>query len=141
MTGGVRLFIVTDDPHRAALYFFARDPEFVPGWARMVSTVQEIGRIPDGARATAVWFKPADLRQERWILRRTEVRIVGDHFEILDAIRAWLARPFEPEPEDDSAQPVADAPPVSATLEAPEPEAPAPPETPRLQKPAAPRWT
>ena len=134
-----RLYIVTDTPEKAAQYFFGHELARVPSWAKIVSTIEEIGAIPDGARAVGVWFVPFDLRNERWIQRRWEVNIIGDHFEVLDAIRQWQAkRATEP------AEPVIDHQPetLSPSPEV-EPEAPAPqppPVIPAMQQPAAPRW-
>ena len=134
-----RLYIVTDTPEKAAQYFFGHGLAYVPPWTKIVSTINEIAAIPGGARAVGVWFVPFDLRNERWILRRCEVNIVGDHFEVLDAIRQWQAKgaatPAEPVIDHQSQTP-------SPSPEM-EPEAPAPqppPAIPAMQQPAAPRW-
>lgn len=133
-----RLYIVTDTPEKAAEYFFGHGLALVPSWAKIVSTIEEIGAIPDGARAVGVWFVPFDLRNERWIQRRWEVKIIGDHFEVLDAIRQWQAKSAMA-----PAEPIIDHQPETL-VPSPEvePEAPAlqSPAIPAMQQPAAPRW-
>jgi|GEM_PF-5875164 len=132
-----RLYIVTDTPEKAAQYFFGHGLAYVPPWTKIVSTINEIAAIPDGARAVGVWFVPFDLRNERWILRRCEVNIIGDHFEVLDAIRQWQAKgaatPEEPV-IDHQSQPLS----PEAEPEAPAPQSP--PAISAMQQPAAPRW-
>ncbi|MBB4145859.1 hypothetical protein [Rhizobium rhizoryzae] len=134
-----RLYIVTDTPERAAEYFFGHGLALVPSWTKIVSKIDEIAAIPDGARAVGVWFVPFDLRNERWILRRCEVNIIGDHFEVLDAIRQWQAKSATAPAEqviDHQPETLAPSPEVEPEAPAPQP----PPAIPAMQQPAAPRW-
>ncbi|WP_137136581.1 hypothetical protein [Rhizobium sp. FKY42] len=146
MTGQYRLYIVTDTPAKAAEYFFGHGLDQVPAWTKIVSTIPEISAIPDGARAVGVWFVPFDLRNEAWILRRCEVKIIGDHFDVLAEIRAWQTKKaltaLEPETDPVQGEP-APQPEAKPEPEPPPPVAPPapPPARPAMQKPAAPRWT
>ncbi|MEI2299317.1 hypothetical protein [Ensifer sp. MJa1] len=95
---GIRLYIVTDDPARAALAVVACFVTEVPDFIRIVTDANEIRAIPDGARCIGHWFEWRDQRpseaqlawQELRALRADQVEGVSKAF--FERIDEWNAK-------------------------------------------------
>jgi hypothetical protein len=71
---GIRLYIVTDYPERAALAVVACFLTEVPDFIRIVTDATEIRAIPDGARCIGQWFEWRDQRPSEAQLAWQELR-------------------------------------------------------------------
>ena len=95
---GIRLYIVTDDPARAALAVVACCLSEVPKFIRIVTEAPEIRAIPDGACCIGQWFEWRDLRPSEAQLAWQEFRALrGDKVEgvgkaLFERIDEWNAK-------------------------------------------------
>jgi hypothetical protein len=77
MSEPVRLYIITDDPERAAAYVFECPPAAIPPWARIVTGTVAISAIPDGIRCVDLWYSEASKNPSAlaWDIRKSSGRV------------------------------------------------------------------
>lgn len=96
MTDAVRLYVITDNPDRAARYLMGCSPSALPVWARMVSDVSQIEALPSGVAAIGVFF-PAEMRKPSlpevfWRERVMRGGIDNDRGKHIAKLDDWLDR-------------------------------------------------
>ena len=91
MVDAPRLFLVTDDPAKAARHLLGLPLIDLPDWIRVVTEVRDIERLGDGCRAVGFWFHGESMARMAWDGGRSEGGF-GRTVAFPDQLGAWLKK-------------------------------------------------
>lgn len=101
MSEAIRLYVVTDDPERAARSLLGCGLMGLPAWMKMVSDPFEVEKLPSGTSALGLWFPNGPGRisylETVWIERRERGGIDYDFGKHQEKLNDWMQRRDEAE--------------------------------------------
>lgn len=91
MSDAPRLYVVTDDPARAALSGLGVQLCDLPDWIRIVTAIRDIERLEAGARAVGFWFRGQSVARMAWEERKATGGF-GAAAAFIDQLDAWAQK-------------------------------------------------
>lgn len=94
MTSAIRLYVVTDNAHEAAMTLLGCRVASLPAWMKVVTDAFEVERLPSGIAALGLFF-PHDMRKPSfvetvWQERKLRGGIDTDREKHLDKLNDWI---------------------------------------------------